>query len=209
MRAARTAWTVSGTRSPRGSSRSASRRSAVARSPRSISVPSELLDEERVALGALDDQLADAAAELDAPAARRAARRVLAAEAPAESVAFERRAPAGPPVEQLRPRRRDQQQRPAHVAHEASSRSSSGLFRPVEVFDQHDGGPLRGELVEEVDPGVVQAVARGQRMEVARRRRGRASGRGSRVRRAARVTTSARIALEEPEMLLQHSPSGQ
>ena len=65
-------------------------------------------------------------------------------------------------------------------------------------------GRSRGELLEELDPRVLQALARGERVERRRRRRARASGRGSRRSPSRSSTTLRRVALEDPEVLLQH-----
>ena len=77
--------------------------------------------------------------------------------------------PAGPArsaVEQLRPCGRKQQKRPVDLAHEGFEQIAKIVLRPVHVLDQHNARPLGDECVEELDPRVVEALTRHERVQV-------------------------------------------
>ena len=74
--------------------------------------------------------------------------------------------PARPAVEQLGPCSREQEQRPVDLATSVSSRSQRSSSAQCTSSTKHDDRPLGDEPVEELDPRVVEPLARGQRVEV-------------------------------------------
>ena len=81
------------------------------------------------------------------------------------------------------------------------------LLAPVDVLDQHDGGSLRDDLLEELDPRVLEAVARGEGVEpvghIEPKRQAQYLARAEALEHHRR-----RVALEDAEMLLQHLRKG-
>src|SRR3989441_11638139 len=77
----------------------------------------------------------------------------------------------------------------------------------MDILDQHDRGPLRDDLFEELDPRVLEAIARGKRVEsvddVESKRETQDLARPESVEHDRR-----RIALEDAEMLLQDLAEG-
>ena len=69
-------------------------------------------------------------------------------------------APAGPPLEQLGPRRRDDEQRNVrHPVDELVEEVEQALVGPVDVLDDDDERPLFRETLEEAPPGGERLVA--------------------------------------------------
>ena len=73
--------------------------------------------------------------------------------------------PPGAPLEHLRPRGREKEQRPFNLNGEGVEKVEQIVFCPVDVFNQHDRRALPRELLQELGPGVVQALARGEWVE--------------------------------------------
>src|SRR3990170_5502755 len=127
-----------------------------------------LLDEEGATLRALEDEPAQGLGELAGDELVEQALRFFRTkrlEPDGRGVA----APASPgrtAVEKLGPRRDDEEERPAHIAQEPLEQLEQRILRPVKVLDDHDGGTLGDELVEELHTGGLQLIARGERMEV-------------------------------------------
>ena len=85
-------------------------------------------------------------------------------------------APAGPPVEQLRPRRPDDEQRNAgRPVGEVVDEVEQAVVRPVQVLEDEHERPLLGEPLE-VAPPRREALSRGPRARRAARRRRAAAG---------------------------------
>ena len=63
--------------------------------------------------------------------------------------------PAGPALEQLRPPRPEQEQRPHRLRHERVEKLKQLLIGPVQILDKHDRGTLTNELADKLRPGVV------------------------------------------------------
>ena len=69
-------------------------------------------------------------------------------------------APAGPALEELGPRRRDDEQRDVgHPVDELVEEVEEALVRPVDVLDDEDERTLLGETLEEAAPGGERLVA--------------------------------------------------
>ena len=140
MRAARTAWTVSGMRPSSAGSRPASP-PAADEAPLVDQVAEDLLDEERVALGALDDPLPTSAGSRRPSRSRptggprpRAVERIEedAREAPPPA------APGRSPVGELGPRRAERSTRPGDAVGELLEQVEQRRVRPVDVLDDRD-----------------------------------------------------------------------
>ena len=116
------------------------------------------------------------------------------------------RAPFRAAVEQLRPGRRYEQQRAAHLSSQSIEQIQQRLLRPVQVLHEDDGRTLRDELLQEFDPGAVQALASGERVEVRRR----LEAEGHREDRVAQPCPHGLlgIALEDAKVALQHLREG-
>ena len=63
--------------------------------------------------------------------------------------------PGVPALEQFRPSRREQEQRPVHLRHERVEQLEQLVIGPVQVLDEHNRGALANELAEELHPGVM------------------------------------------------------
>ncbi len=138
--------------------------------PRSMQGAEHLLDEERVALRALDDDVTQARTG----AFPEQLVEHLGGVVRCESASSASVAPgcARPTPVAARAARAARSRSAAGVLGASrtsrSRRSSSRLLGPVDVLDEHDEGPLRGDLLEEVDPGVLEAIARGEWVQVLR-----------------------------------------
>ena len=79
-----------------------------------------------------------------------------------------RRAPAirptRPAIDQLRPAVPTTATAP-RLARRRFDQLEQGRLSPVQVLDQHDRRPLRGESGQELDPRVLKAIPRDQRMQ--------------------------------------------
>ena len=69
-------------------------------------------------------------------------------------------------LEQLRPRRADEQQRPRDLVQRPFEQVEQRLLRPVEVLDEHDRRLVGHELGQERDAALVQRFPRGERVEL-------------------------------------------
>jgi hypothetical protein len=151
MRAATTAWTVSGTW----------KKAAV------DECAQHLLDEEGVPLGTLDDRVqtrwqgAAKQVRKHSPGVTRCQR------LDRDGGASRADAPAGSLFEQLRASRDDQQERRPGVSDDALQEIHQQVLCPMDVLDEHDDGPLQGYLFNEPDPCVLELVAGGERMDAA------------------------------------------
>ena len=77
-------------------------------------------------------------------------------------------APATPrrtPVEQLRARGSEQNDRNARIPYHALEQVQQVVLRPVNVLDELYGGALPCQLFDELDDGQVQALASLERVE--------------------------------------------
>ena len=113
------------------------------------------------------------------------------------------RAPARTNLQELGSRRREQEQRAVDMAHDRGEEVEEVLLGPVHVFDQEDRRSLTDELVEELEPRVVQALAHDQRMEILRDRE---PERQTEERTPPEPLRDdlRRVALEDLELLAQH-----
>ena len=130
--------------------------------------PDELLDEERVAFGAADDEPAQRLGQLDGH------------ECLQQPVGVGRRqrvqldrlrsryscTPAGPDVQELGPRRPDHEERAVDVGRRRLEELEKSRIRPVEILDEDHRRPVRDEVLEEGDPRPLEAVARHERVQV-------------------------------------------
>ncbi len=111
--------------------------------------------------------------------------------------------PARPLIEQLGPRRHHQQHWPGYPLGEQLQQVTKFITGPVQVLDQHRGWALAGQLLQETDPRRLQPVPHGQRVHLLWRRQAQRETQpfvvghlpGHHLRR---------IALQDPEVLLQH-----
>ena len=129
----------------------------------------QLLEEERVALGALDERRPGLGRQLaghELVEHRRATRpgRARPARRARHSAAA---APGGPAVEQLGTSRPEHEQRPAHVVHDPLEQVEQRILGPVQVLDEDDRRRLGRQLAQQVDPGFLEELADGQRVRVA------------------------------------------
>jgi hypothetical protein len=65
-------------------------------------------------------------------------------------------------LEELGPRRNDQEQRPPSVTNDSFEKVEQLLLGPVDVLDEDDRRALTDDLLEELDPRVLKAIACGQ-----------------------------------------------
>ena len=161
-RAASTAWTVSGisTAVRPGSARQPS---GVARDPPLVDEMAEdLLDEERVAAGALDDarvqvrrQILDREQQADQAAGVLRLERIEEDRAEAAAAA----APAGPAVGQVGASRAEEQHAALDARAEIVEHVEEGRIGPVDVLDDRDQRALRREGREERAPRLHQLDA--------------------------------------------------
>ena len=70
-------------------------------------------------------------------------------------------------VEQLGTRGADHEQRAANLAADPLEQVEQRILGPVQVLDEQDRRRFRRQLAEELDPGLLEAVAHGKRMRVA------------------------------------------
>src|SRR5439155_25492781 len=113
------------------------------------------------------------------------------------------RTPARSALEQFGSRGRDHEQRPSNAAEYVLEQVQKLGLRPMDVLDEHDRGPLTDDLGQELCPGVLEAVARGERVQVA--------GDVEAEREAENLPGAesverefGRVAFEEAQVLLQH-----
>ena len=123
----------------------------------------QLFDEKWIALRPLDDDVPHRRRQLDAEqlveqlGRHRGRERVEKDRMPG---------PGGPALEQLRPPRGEHEQRPIHPGHERVEQLEQLVVGPVHVLNEHDRGTLASELAEELCPGVVQTLARPERVQL-------------------------------------------
>ena len=131
----------------------------------------ELLDEERVPLGALDEKLPQPGRKLEIEQALDETRCVPLL----ERIEPDRRcvAPAAAPRltagEELRTRGREHRDGGSRLALDPLEQVEKVVLRPVDVLEQHDGGPLSRNLLHEADRRGMQPLARVERMKPGRR----------------------------------------
>jgi hypothetical protein len=131
----------------------------------------ELLDEERIALRPLDDDVANAGGQLgryelvEHASGVRGGKRLE----PHSLAVATAAAPGGPAANELRPCCSEQEQRTADILQPRLEKVEERLFSPVQVLHQHDGGLIGQELLEKVDPRLAHPVACSQGVQVRRR----------------------------------------
>ncbi len=129
----------------------------------------ELLDEERVALGPLHDHVAQPRRQLGGEQLVEHARGVVLR----QRLEPDERGVAAPPPQAGR--RSSSSGRavpssssgPSDLAQDALEQVEQRLLGPVKILEQDDGRLLGDELGEELDPRLVQPLARRERVEVA------------------------------------------
>lgn len=75
--------------------------------------------------------------------------------------------PTRPPLAQLRPGGRYQEQRPLDSLEQPFEEVEQGLLGPVQIFDEHDCRLIGRELGQELGPGVLEAITGDKGMELA------------------------------------------
>ena len=119
----------------------------------------QLLDEERVALRAPHEQVAHVLGQI---------RDQLRGDLVGERLELDRgHVPAPPSPLELGPGRGDDQERAAHIADRPLEQLEERRLGPVDVFHEQDERTSRADLVQELDPGIPETVARRQRVQVA------------------------------------------
>ena len=127
----------------------------------------QLLDEEGIALGPLDDKFAERR--------RQTAREQLIkhphAIARGERLQLEQltagaSAPTRSAFEKLGPRRHDHKQRPFSPAEHVLEQVQKLALRPMNVLDQQNRRSLRDEIGQEVGPGILEKIASGKRVQI-------------------------------------------
>ena len=129
----------------------------------------QLLEEERVALGAVERS----APQLDGGVVlEQRVQQALGLVGGERLQPDRRRVPPPTPGRVLRgqlgPRGPDQRGTPVDVVEKSFEQVEERLLGPVEILHEHDDRPLRGELREQLDPGALQLVARRERMQFGR-----------------------------------------
>jgi len=82
------------------------------------------------------------------------------------------------------------------------------LFAPVQVFHEHDGGPIGDELLHEIDPGGVKALPDREGVELGRRFEAECHGEDLALAET-RPQDGLRIVRKGPEMAFQYVCEGQ
>ena len=200
MRAPIIAWSVSGIRSPPSA-------------PSSSEHAHRLLDEERIALGLVEQARTHLPGHLVFLEQRVGERLALLAR---ERLELDRgradapASPARPDVEQLGPREADDQQRAlAHPLREMVDQLEQRLLGPVDVLEDHDQRLDVGQLVGELAcrPRDLRLRRARPRPPPSRRRRARAARRSPRrrsTRSASRLRRLHRIVVRDPGGRLDH-----
>lgn len=164
----------------------------------------ELLDEERVALGPFDDDVAKARRQLGGEKMLEHVRGVGRSERLEPDVrSVPPPVPCRPAPDELGTRRREEEQRPLDGADDPVQQVEEGPLRPVEVLDEQDQGSLGRELLEELDPGLLMALARGQGMQISGDVQSEREGKNLPRAESAQDRLS-RVALEDSEVLFEH-----
>ena len=164
----------------------------------------ELLDEERVPLGTVDEQFLQTR--------RNIGREQLAEQQPGvrgrkrlelENARPRALPPARPALVQLRPGGRDHEQRSFDPLDQPFEQLEHRLLGPVQVLDEQRDRPVSSECGQELDPGVLEAVTGDQGMKIARDVEPQRQGEQRPLAQA--LEDSLRwIGVEQPEVLLQH-----
>jgi hypothetical protein len=129
----------------------------------------ELLEKERIALRATDQELLDLGRELH----REQTVEHLCSGLGRKRLEPDRRRvpPAGTPGrptgEQLGTRGRQQQHGPAHVSYDPLEEIEEVVLGPVDVLDEEHERPLGRDLLDELDDRLVQTLARVQWVQAA------------------------------------------
>ncbi len=122
----------------------------------------QLLDEERVSLGRLDDSCSHALVEARASEEMlRDGARVLCRERlELDAACSVRRRPFGHPLDELPPGRADDEKGRVAVRHDVLDELEQGRLGPVDVVEDEDERPVRSELLEELAGGPRQVLHR-------------------------------------------------
>ena len=133
-------------------------------------LPDELLEEERVAFGSVDHELAELGREDGGKHLVEHARRLLCRKRvePHSGGVSLAGSPGGPAILELWSRGRKHHDRSPHIGHDPLEQVEEVVLGPVDVLDQHDGGSLRRKLVHEGDHCLVQSLPCVERMELTR-----------------------------------------
>ena len=164
----------------------------------------ELLQEERVALGAPHDLAAELAVEVALVERDEERVRLVVG----ERLEPQRRraslpSPRRPCFEQVGAGRRDHEQRLRHLVHDALDQIEQRLVRPVQVFEEEDDGAVGGHPREQLDPGGVQVLARRERVEVARHVEAECQAQDLLAGEPPQDTVR-RVGLQQPQLLAEH-----
>ena len=164
----------------------------------------QLLDEEGVSVGAVDDELTQICGQHTGEELVEHAHGVVRRERlQLDDLAGGARTPTGSAFQQLGPRSRDQEQRSARVGDNRLEQVEQLVVGPVHVFDEHDRGTVRGDFGQELGPGVLETVASRERVKMTDDIEPKCEAEDlASVEPLERQLR--RIALEQAEMLLQH-----
>ena len=129
----------------------------------------ELLEEERVAVGTLDEQVADVGGDRGQPLLEELVHGVAGQRIePEDGRIASPRSPGWPLVEDLRPCRRDEHHRSPHVGDDPLEQVEEIGLGPVDVLDDENRRPARSDLGQERHCRRVQALAGIEWMELGR-----------------------------------------
>ena len=164
----------------------------------------QLLEEERVSLGALDEQRAHLARNLRrAQVVEQRPRFGILQRLEPDRLRVPAATPGGMPLEQLRPSRADEQQRPRDLVQRSFEQVEQGLLGPVEILHEHDRGLRGGQLRQERDAAGVQCFPRRERVELGVGRVAEHEGEDLVAAEPLRHRLG-RVRLEQPQLLAEH-----
>jgi hypothetical protein len=127
----------------------------------------QLLDEEGIALGPLDNKLAEFRGQSASQQLVEHPDAVIRGERlQLEQLTADACTPTRSAFKKLRPRRRDQEQRPFRRAEHVLEQLEQLNLRPMNVLQKHNRGLLRDDIGQELGPGVLEAVARHEWMQI-------------------------------------------
>ena len=125
----------------------------------------QLFDEEGIAFGTLDNKLAQLTGQAAGEHLVEHPVRILRGEGvELEQLTAGACAPAWPALKKFRSRGRDHEQRPFGAVEHVLEQLEELRLGPVDVLDEHDRGLVGDDLGQELGPGILEAIADGERV---------------------------------------------
>ncbi len=165
----------------------------------------QLLDEEWVSLGPFYEETSELGGQLRAEQLLEEMNglRLWKRLEPDRSRVAAAATPRRPAVQELGTRRRQQHERALYLTDDAIEQVEEIVLGPVQILDEHDDRPLGSEGLEEADYGGLELLACIERMKSARDVEPERESE-YRVPAEARQDVFRSIAVEDPEVLLEH-----